>query len=139
MADWEQLVISYGLADSARYFDTSFVKFVLSQNKLPYSSRWGFLLSTVEANPSDEDTRLQTLLNIVPFDFREYYTNDSVFIWLYRIRGLSPKHNLENYSLILSLVVQWFVFDGPGHVICVSFFDERKKWQKTYVSEPSNP
>jgi len=135
ISDWQQLVIAYRLGDSARYFDTSFVKFVPLNGKLPYTSLWGFPLATMKSNRSDEITRLAALLNILPFDHREYYTDDSVFIWLYRIPALSPKNNLENYSLILSSVVHCFVFDRPGRVICVSFFDERKRWLNTYISD----
>jgi len=136
MSAWQQLIIAYGLGDSAKYFDTSFVKFVPRDGKLSYTLLWGFPLATMKSNRSDEITRLLALLNIIPFNHREYYTDDSVFIWLYRIPTLSPRHNLENYSMILSSVVQDFVFDSPGRIICVSFFDERKKWLETYISDP---
>jgi len=137
MSDWQQLIIAYGLGDSVEYFDTSFVKFVLVKGKLPYNSRWGFPLGTITKKSSDEMTRLLSLMNILPFEHRELYTGDSVFVWLYRIPTLSPQHNLENYSLILSSVIQSFVFDRPGRVICVCFFDERKKWLDSYVSDPA--
>ncbi len=136
---FEQIVILYGYADSAKYFDTSFIKLVPASRQLPYSSKWAYTLATQKLISATEDDRFHALLNIVPFDHSEYFTSDTAFVRLYQTRNVSPTSNLECYSAILALVIQSFVFDRPRRSICVSFFDDKKNYTNTYCADFSNP
>ena len=94
MLIFEQIVIAYGFADSAKYFDTTFIRLVPSSGRSPYRSKWAFPLSTLKVNPTNEDDRFHALLNIVPFDHSEYFTTDTAYVNLYQIPNISPTRNL---------------------------------------------
>jgi len=133
----EQIVIRYGFADSAMYFDTSFVRLVPVSGSLPYPSNWAFSLSSLTVNPANEEHRFHALLDIVPFDHGEYFTADSAFIYLYQT-NISPTKGLQEYATILAQVVQSFAFDRPRRSVCVSFFDDKKILIKTQCNDFSS-
>jgi hypothetical protein len=121
----EQIVIRYGFADSAKYFDTSFMKLVPVSGRLPYPSNWAFSLSSLKINPANEEHRFHALLDIVPFDHGEYFTADSAYIYLYQT-NISPSRDLQAYATTLAQVVQSFAFDRPRRSVCIFFYNDKK-------------